>query len=83
VKKYCRIHEARPVADVEEIVVGVLMNGKRTVSTQLPQTGDSWSDLQSWAVVPNVALDEKGHLGPRADERHLAQKHVKKLWRLI
>ena len=34
-------------------------------------------------MLPNVTLDEEGHLRPRTNERHLAEEHVEKLCGLI
>ena len=82
-QKDCRIHAAGAVANIEEVVVRVLMNRECAVRAQLPEAGDSGSDLQPWTMLANVTLDEKRHLRPRPNERHLPQEHIEKLRRLV
>lgn len=62
VKENSHIHEKSAVLDVIEVVLDILVDGKRSVGAQLPQASQSWDYLQSAPLLDAVAFHDKGHL---------------------
>src|SRR5262249_34175761 len=78
-----RVERERPVADVVEVVLEVLVHRQVLAPEDLPESGDPWLHREAPPLPLVVAGDDERHLRSRADERHLAAQHVPQLRQLV
>src|SRR5690348_16074649 len=61
----------------------VLVDREAASRTELPESGDAWSDAETLPLLFIIALHDEGHFRARADERHGAEQDIQQLRQFI
>ena len=61
----------------------VFVDWKGSVAAELPESCDTGHNTEPQPLSIVITVDDEGHFGSRADERHVAANNVKQLRQLV